>query len=282
MRWSRSVASIVVVVLTSGVAVASVAAASPEPSSAMLEPSPAPSTCVVVQTDPPCPTDTIYLTGQVVGAYDSVDWPKVQTQGSARAQMGITLTVEPLRVAIAGTGTVEGAYTGNCRFADSASDPISVGFQRPHHGRPLGLRPGAHGRSPAGGAPALDDRALRGCARPGQRRYLRACVRIRRGRIVVHRGPSLRGGGHQGRPGMAWRMPGGHGALVVGHRSHGDGPVTWLIPESAAGWSPSGRTGFTSHRRPAIVVAGWHDLLRLQGDGEGIGWAGRSFVSSAS
>ena len=125
MRWSRSVASILVVVLTSGVAVASVSAASPAPSSAMLEPSPAPSTCVVVQTDPPCPTDTIYLTGQVVGAYESVDWPKVQTQGSARAQMGITLTVEPLRVAIAGTGTVEGAYTGNCRFADSASDPIS-------------------------------------------------------------------------------------------------------------------------------------------------------------
>jgi hypothetical protein len=116
MRWSRSVASIAAVVLASGVAVASVAAASPEPSSAMPEPSPAPSTCIVIQTDSPCPTDTIYLTGQVVGVYESVDWPKVQTQGSARAQMGITPTVEPLRVAIAGTGTVEGAYTGNCRL----------------------------------------------------------------------------------------------------------------------------------------------------------------------
>jgi hypothetical protein len=124
MRWYRSVGSIVVVMMAASVAAAS-AAVGPEASGALLDPSPKPSPCIVVQTDPPCPTDPIYLTGQVVGEYQSADWPKAQTQSAAHANMGITLTVEPLRVAIAGFGSIDGAYTGNCLFSDSGSDPIS-------------------------------------------------------------------------------------------------------------------------------------------------------------
>jgi hypothetical protein len=124
MRWYQSVGSIVVLMMTASVAVAS-AAVGPEASGALLEPSPVPSTCIVVQTDPPCPTDTIYLTGQVVGEYQLADWPMVQTQNAARATMDITLTVEPQRVTVAGAGSVDGAYTGNCQFSDSGSGPIS-------------------------------------------------------------------------------------------------------------------------------------------------------------
>ena len=124
MRWYQSVGSIAVVVVAANVAVAS-AADSPEASGAPLDPRPAPSSCIVVQTDPPCPTDPIYLTGRMVGEYQSADWPKVQTQSAAHAMMGITLTVEPQRVTIAGTGSVDGAYTGNCLFSDSGSGFIS-------------------------------------------------------------------------------------------------------------------------------------------------------------